>query len=160
MIDVSWEDAQVYLRWLSQRAGQAYRLPSEAEWEYAARAGTTAARWWGSEIGRGNANCDGCGSQWDNRQTAPVGSFRPNGFGLYDMLGNAWQWVADCWNDNLNGRPTDERAWLAGSCNLRGLRGGSWNNNPWLVRSGHRDWEYSGYRFNSTGFRVARTLTP
>jgi formylglycine-generating enzyme required for sulfatase activity len=93
VINVSWNDAQQYAGWISRLTGKRYRLLSEAEWEYAARAGTTTAFWWGAEIGRGNANCNGCGTIWDNNQTAPVGSFRENGFGLHDMLGNVWEWV-------------------------------------------------------------------
>ncbi|MBI3515706.1 MAG: SUMF1/EgtB/PvdO family nonheme iron enzyme, partial [Proteobacteria bacterium] len=92
-VNVSWEDAQAYAQWLARKTGRGYRLPTEAEWEYAARAGTTTRYSWGNDIGRGNAVCDGCGSQWDDKSTAPVGSFSPNPFGLHDMHGNAWQWV-------------------------------------------------------------------
>jgi formylglycine-generating enzyme required for sulfatase activity len=91
VINVSWDDAQFYVAWLSKMTGKDYRLMTEAEWEYAARAGSTTAYYWGGEIGKGNANCSGCGSEWDNRQTSPVGSFKPNAFGLYDMAGNVWQ---------------------------------------------------------------------
>jgi len=98
VIDVSWEDAKSYAAWLSTKTGKPYRLLSEAEWEYAARAGSTTRYFWGDEIGRNRANCNGCGSQWDNQQTAPTGSFAPNAFGLYDMHGNVWQWVEDCRN--------------------------------------------------------------
>src|ERR1700682_3279202 len=100
VINVSWDDAQQYAAWLSMMTGQSYSLLTEAEWEYAARAGTTTAYYWGDETGVGHANCDGCGSQWGTQQTAPVGSFRPNAFGLYDMAGNIWQWVQACMNDN------------------------------------------------------------
>ncbi|MGO9742818.1 MAG: SUMF1/EgtB/PvdO family nonheme iron enzyme, partial [Roseiarcus sp.] len=99
-INVSWDEAQQYVAWLAKMTGEPYRLLSEAEWEYAARAGTTTAYYWGDEIGKGNANCDGCGSQWDNQQTSPVGSFKPNGFGLHDMAGDVFQWVEDCVNLN------------------------------------------------------------
>ncbi|MEJ1959438.1 MAG: SUMF1/EgtB/PvdO family nonheme iron enzyme [Nitrosomonadales bacterium] len=88
-------DAHAYIDWLSRKTGKHYRLPSEAEWEYAARAGSTTPFFWGKEVGTGHANCDGCGSQWGGKGTSPVGSFPPNAFGLYDMLGNAWQWVED-----------------------------------------------------------------
>ncbi|HUZ71958.1 MAG TPA: formylglycine-generating enzyme family protein [Stellaceae bacterium] len=169
---LNWNDAQAYIAWLNGKARSRdpsrryrdgpYRLPSEAEWEYAARAGTTAARWWGHAIGRGNANCDGCGSQWDDKLIAPVGSFAPNPFGLYDMLGNVWQWVEDCWNDSYVGAPTDGSAWTTGDCSKRVLRGGSWSNLPVFIRAATRsradaaggDFDYSSY----AGFRVARTL--
>ena len=101
VINVTWDDAQQYVAWFSKMTGKPYRLLSEAEWEYAARAGTTTAYSWGDEIGKGNANCNGCGSEWDGRQTAPVGSFAPNQFGLYDMHGNVWEWVEDCLHDQL-----------------------------------------------------------
>ena len=98
VINVGWDDAQHYVAWLSKMTGQPYRLLTEAEWEYAARAGTTTAYYWGDEIGKGNANCNGCGSQWDDKQTSPVGSFAANAFGLYDMAGNVCQWVQDCYH--------------------------------------------------------------
>ncbi len=112
---LDWRDAEEYIAWLNakvrasirrrDRATGPYRLPTEAEWEYAARAGTTTARWWGNDIGIGKANCNGCGSKWDNRLLADVDSFAPNPFGLYGMLGNAWQWTADCWHPNYVGTP-------------------------------------------------------
>ena len=105
VIRVSWEDAVAYTRWLSEQTGERYRLPSEAEWEYAARAGSVTKYSWGNEIGHSRANCDGCGSQWDDRQTAPVGSFGPNGWGLHDMHGNVWEWVQDCWNGSYRRSP-------------------------------------------------------
>ena len=128
VINVTWDDAKRYVAWLSRMTGKPYRLLTEAEWEYAARAGTQTAYSWGDEIGKGNANCDGCGSQWDNKQTAPVGSFAANAFGLYDMHGNVWEWVEDCFHDNYEGAPDDGSAWTAdGDCNSRVLRGGSWS---------------------------------
>ena len=139
VINVSWDDAQQYVAWLSKMTGQPYRLLTEAEWEYAARAGTTTAYYWGDEIGKGNANCNGCGSQWDNQQTSPVGSFAANQFGLYDMAGNVWQWVQDCYHDNYNGAPTDGSAWTSGDCSRRVVRGGSWYNIPRVLRSAYRD---------------------
>jgi formylglycine-generating enzyme required for sulfatase activity len=163
---LNWYDAQAYIGWLNKKVGGdahgPYRLPSESEWEYAARAGTTTARWWGNPIGKNNANCNGCGSQWDNDLFAPSGTFGPNPFGLYDMLGNAWQWVADCWNDNYLRAPADGSAWLAGDCSKRVLRGGSWDNLPAFVRSAARsrsdarnaDFDYASY----AGFRVAKSL--
>ena len=98
VMSASWDHAQAYVEWLSGETGAAYRLPSQSEWEYATRAGTTTRYSWGDEIGANRANCEGCGSAWDDRQTALVGSFRANGFGLHDLHGNVWEWVADCWN--------------------------------------------------------------
>ena len=125
VINVSWEDAIAYTEWLSAQTGERYRLPSEAEWEYAARAGSTTKYSWGNEIGHNRANCNACGSQWDNEKTAPVGSFGPNAFGLHDMHGNLWEWVQDCWNDSYQGAPADGSAWTSGACAIRVLRGGS-----------------------------------
>jgi formylglycine-generating enzyme required for sulfatase activity len=111
--NVSWDDVQTFLKRLNaQTDGTPYRLPTEAEWEYAARARVTTAYWWGTEIGSGKANCDGCGSQWDNQETAPVGSFKANPFGLYDTVGNVWEWVQDCYHDSYQGAPTDGSEWL------------------------------------------------
>jgi formylglycine-generating enzyme required for sulfatase activity len=115
VINLSWDDAKQYVAWIAKLTGKPYRLLTEAEWEYAARAGTTTTYSWGNDIGQGNANCDRCGSQWDNkRQTAPVGSFKPNAFGIYDMHGNVWEWCEDAWHDNYNAAPTDGSAWLQG----------------------------------------------
>ena len=162
VINVSWNDAQAYAAWLSAETGETYRLPSEAEWEYAARAGTATAYSWGNEIGRNRANCDGCGSRGDDEQTAPVGSFGANAWGLHDMHGNVWEWVEDCWHGNYARAPTDGTAWASGvSCARRVLRGGSWYDvNPRLLRSAIRSGISTGFRFNLIGFRVARTLTP
>ena len=165
VVCVSWSDAQAYLSWLNGKVknhSAPYRLPSEAEWEYAARAGTSTARWWGEEIGSGKANCNGCGSAWDNLRIAPAGSFGPNPFGLYDMLGNVWQWTADCWADSYDGAPADSKPRSTGACDKRVLRGGSWSNLPSFIRSAarnrgapdDRDRDYSSY----AGFRVARTI--
>jgi formylglycine-generating enzyme required for sulfatase activity len=108
------EDAKAYVEWLAKKTDKRYRLLSEAEWEYVARAGTTTAYWWGHAIGRGNANCGECGSRWDFKQTAPVGPFAANAFGLCDVHGNAWQWLEDCWHDNYMGAPSDGSAWTSG----------------------------------------------
>src|SRR5690606_24148227 len=102
--------AQSYLSWLSRKTGHEYRLLTEAEWEYAARAQSQTDFAWGNEIGVGTANCDGCGSTWDNQQTAPVGSFRPNAFGLHDMHGNVSEWVEDCWFEDYENLPADGKA--------------------------------------------------
>jgi formylglycine-generating enzyme required for sulfatase activity len=160
VINVSWDDAQRYLRWLSAKTGKHYRLPSEAEWEYAARAGTGTARYWGEKIGINNANCGGCGSPWDGKETAPVGSFKPNGFGLYDMLGNVWQWTADCYKDSYDGAPTDGSAVRGDAeCDQYVARGGAWNVvSPASVRSGYRSRNDRALRYVSVGFRVARSL--
>ena len=160
VINVSWEDAQAYVEWLSRKTGKQYRLLSEAEWEYAARGGSGTRYWWGDEIGSGRANCDGCGSRWDDEQTAPVRSFRGNGYGLYDMHGNVWEWVQDCWNDNYRGAPTDGKVWKSGDCSRRVLRGGSWNFIPRLLRAASRLRIDTGDRGNYFGFRLARTLAP
>ena len=161
VIDVSWDDAQQYVRWLSRMTGADYRLPSAAEWEYAARAGTTTARYWGENIGENRANCDGCGSRWDKQRTAPVGSFEPNAFGLYDVLGNVWEWTQDCWHGSYKGAPSDGSAWTAGGdCSRRVLRGGSWILFPRDVRSANRHRKTTDFRFNNIGFRVAKTFTP
>jgi formylglycine-generating enzyme required for sulfatase activity len=140
--------------------GKVYRLLTEAEWEYAARAGKPTAYSWGDEIGKDNANCNGCGSEWDNRKTAPVGSFAPNAFGLYDMHGNVWEWVEDCYHDNYNGAPLDGTAWIAGDCKYRVVRGGSWMVPPQVLRTANRRRYTPGDRDPDLGFRVGRTLTP
>ena len=160
---VSRHDAQGFIGWLNKKEGtQAYRLPSEAEWEYAARAGTTTRYSWGDAIGRNRANCDGCGSRWDNKRPAPVGSFEPNAFGLYDMHGNVWEWVADCWHNNYKGAPTDGSAWTSGcGSDVRAVvRGGSWLNGPRFLRSAYRGWYAPSSRDNNIGFRLVQDLNP
>ena len=160
VINVPWDHAQEYVAWLSRQTGQTYRLLSEAEWEYVARAGSSTAYSWGNDIGTNRANCDGCGSQWDGRQTAPVGSFSANAFGVHDMHGNVWEWVEDCWNGSYAGAPSDGGAWRSGDCSRRVVRGGSWGNVPGVLRSAYRGRRTTGYWSVSVGFRVARTLTP
>ncbi len=160
VINVSWEDTRNYLAWLSRKTGKSYRLLSEAEFEYTARAGTNTAYYWGNVIGIGNANCNGCGSQWDDKQPAPTGSFAANAFGLYDMSGNVNEWVEDCWHDNYYEAPTDGSAWNSGDCSVRVARGGSFYYEPRLLRSAGREWSRSDLRSALRGFRVARTLTP
>lgn len=173
---ISWNDAQAYLSWLTKRTGRPYRLPSEAEWEYAARAGSTAARYWGDDrsvacryanIGDRTmssllglpidpSNAFDCSD--DYPYTAPVGSFPPNRFGLYDMLGNVWQWVADCWNPNYEGAPADGSARMTGDCSRHPVRGGSWVNNPRSVRLGYRGLNEAGSHESRNGLRVALTM--
>ena len=158
VVCVSWNDAQRYIEWLSKKTGAQYRLPSEAEWEHAARAGSDTKYSWGNSIGRNKANCDGCGSRWDDSKTAPVASFATNGFGLYDMHGNVWEWTQDCWNGSYRGAPSDGSAWLKGDCEKRVLRGGSWYSNLYYLRSASRGWSTSVSRYSNDGFRLARTL--
>jgi formylglycine-generating enzyme required for sulfatase activity len=167
VINVSWDDVQQYVAWLSKMTGRPYRLLSEGEWEYAARAGTTTVYSWGDEIGRGNANCDGCGSQWDYKP-APVGSFAANAFGLNDMHGNVSEWVEDCYHGSYEGAPTDGSTWASGSglaglfgdCSRRVVRGGSWIITPEFLRAAFRIRNIPGYRYGGLGFRLGRTLTP
>ena len=161
VINVSWEDAQAYVSWLSRETGEVYRLPSESEWEYAARAGTTTKYFWGNEIGPNQANCwlNHCGDQWAT--TAPVGAFVANAFGLHEMHGNVWEWVEDCYNVSYDGAPTRSEAWVSGDCRLRVVRGGSWRFGPERLRSAYRGEVASSSRgVNVLGFRVARTLDP
>jgi formylglycine-generating enzyme required for sulfatase activity len=161
VINVSWNDAtKEYLPWLSRKTGKTYRLLTEAEWEYAARAGTTTAYAWGDEVGRANANCIGCDRQWGmSWHTEPVGSFRPNAFGLYDMHGNVWQWVEDCYHDTYQGAPTDGAAWVTCTdAGRRVARGGSWHDNAQLLRSAARSGWEADNRIYLMGFRLARSL--
>jgi formylglycine-generating enzyme required for sulfatase activity len=163
VINVTWEQAKQYVAWFSRMAGQTYRLLSEAEWEYAARAGTSTAYPWGDEIGNGNANCSGCGSQWaDEKKTAPVGSFPANAFDLHDMNGNVWEWVEDCYQSNYNGAPADGSALIVRDCINHVVRGGSWIvwQVPQTARSASRENYAKDNRRAHVGFRVARTLIP
>ena len=160
VVKVSWGDANAYAKWLSTKTSATYRLLSESEWEYAARAGTTTAYFWGDAVGKNNANCNGCGSPWDNKQTSPVGSFAPNAFGLYDMHGDVWQWVQDCYRDSYNGAPNDGSPIDSGECGRRVFRGGSWYSLPRGLRATDRDGFSPSNRYIGLGFRVARTLPP
>ncbi len=172
VVCVDWNDAQAYVAWLGRKTGKAYRLPNEAEWEYAARAGTTTTRPWGNAAG---GACDHA-NVWDESakgtysnainlhpcsdgfvHTAPAGSFQPNRFGLYDMIGNAWEWTQDCWNQTLAGVPTNGAARLSGDCSRRVMRGGSWFSGPRSARPANRDGVDAGARSSDLGFRVART---
>ena len=160
VINVSWKDAQSYLRWLSARTGKTYRLLSESEWEYVARAGTETAYSWGDSVGVNRANCGSCGSQWDAKMTAPVGSFEANAWGVHDMHGNVYEWVQDCRNDSYEGAPTDGSAWESGDCSYRMLRSGSWCTNAWTLRSAYRYGWIADSRswICGLGFRVARSF--
>jgi formylglycine-generating enzyme required for sulfatase activity len=155
VVNVGWDDAKAYVVWLSQKTGQRYRLLSEAEYEYAERAGTTTAYWWGDEWNCSYANGSGCG----HNGTVQVGSYPPNAFGLYDMAGNTWEWVEDCWHENYTGAPANGAAWTTAPCDLRDERGGSWGDGTRDLRSAERDGEDANDREGSNGgFRVARTL--
>jgi formylglycine-generating enzyme required for sulfatase activity len=158
VINVSWDDANAYVAWLSSKTGKTYRLLTEAEYEYVARARTTTAYPWGSAIGKNNANCIRCGSEWGGKETAPVGSFAANWFGLYDTVGNVWEWTQDCYHDSYGGARSDGSAWTSGDCSRRVLRGGSWGDVPLDLRSANRFWYPSDVRYYGVGFRVGRTL--
>ena len=166
VLGVSWEDAQAYAEWLSRKTGQQYRLPSESEWEYVARAGTVTPFHFGKTISTEQANYDGdyrygTGRKGvDRKQTVEVGSFPPNGFGLHDVHGNVQEWVQDCWNGSYRGGPSDGSAWERGDCSKRVYRGGSWGHGPWKLRSAKRDWSTSRLQISNIGFRIARSLTP
>lgn len=173
VVCVNWNDAKAYVNWLSQKTGKSYRLPTEAEWEYAARAGSPSERPWGraiSDVCR-NANVADTTAvrafEWDPETrfrctdgfayTAPAARFRANGFGLSDMIGNVGEWVEDCYNTSYSGAPTNGSAWLSGDCSQRVHRGGSWLNVPWKLRSATRYPNASNFRSDLVGFRVART---
>ena len=169
---VSWNDARAYAQWLQKKTGKRYRLPSEAEWEYAGRAGSGSSRYWGDDPVQAcryaNVADQSRFQTWSFGQkhdctdghyfTAPVGGYAPNRFGLYDMIGNVWEWTEDCWNASYAGAPADGSAWLAGDCTQRVLRGGSWSTVPRYARSATRFRNPADYRDNLTGFRLARPL--
>jgi formylglycine-generating enzyme required for sulfatase activity/class 3 adenylate cyclase len=157
VIDVSWNDAKAFLAWLSRKTGQKYRLPSEAEWEYAARGGTATAFHWGREAEAGHANCENCAVP-AARRTLAAGSFQPNAFGLFDTAGNAAEWVEDCWNESYRDAPRDGSAWVRGDCEQRVLRGGSFASRADAVRPGARFRYDRDVRYYANGFRVVRAL--
>ena len=172
VINVSWEDAKAYVRWLRRKTGKGYRLLSESEWEYVARGGKRSARYWG-EGERGQCrNANGADESAKRQynwtwaascddgyvQTSPVGSFEANGLGLHDVLGNVWEWVEDCWNGSYRGAPGDGSAWTRGNCGARVLRGGSWGYGPGGLRSANRFGNSAGSRNYYVGFRIVRTL--
>ncbi len=171
---VSWNDARTYTQWLSDRTGQEYRLLSSSEWEYLARAGTETLRFWGDEpddaCNYANVADQRAAKQYNGWQvhnctdqfvhTAPTGSFQANGLDVYDMAGNVFEWVADCWNKDYQDAPVDGASRTTGNCRLRELRGGSWYSQPRFVRSGFRNRFAPDFRGNTFGFRVARTVSP
>jgi sulfatase modifying factor 1 len=176
VVCVNWDDAMAYVTWLSKKTGHHYSLPNEAQYEYSARAGTTTSFFWGDtrdaqaclyanlpDLDQGRAMGDvpmgpdyrfQCSDGY--AYTSPVGIYRPNGFGLYDMFGNIWEWVADCWNSNYQGAPTDGSTWLAGDCDGHPSRGGSFGNAVFSAFAGVRVQRDADYRGHSWGFRVAR----
>ena len=165
---VSWNDAEAFVEWLGAQTGQAFRLPTEAEWEYAARAGSTTKYHFGnseSQLCRyGNHADSSTDFDWRNKscsdgvgkRTAAVGRYQPNSYGLYDVHGNVWEWLADCWNDSYAGAPSDGRAWTLGDCSLRVVRGGSWYLVPRNLRSASRYRYTRSNRFDFIGFRLVQ----
>ena len=156
--DLSWDDAQQYVKWLSKVTGKPYRLPTEAEWEYADKAGTTTAYWWGDQMRTGNANCKDCGGPWHKEGPESVGSFAPNPLGLYDMNGSVWEWTADCWHNNYQGAPADGHAWDNPGCEMRVIRGGSWREGGSYMLTATRFKYSAGVRQSQDGFRVVKDL--
>ncbi|MFL9828674.1 formylglycine-generating enzyme family protein, partial [Rhodoplanes sp. SY1] len=166
VIHVSWTDAQAYVDWLKKKTGKDYRLLSDSEREYVTRAGTTTPFWWGSSISTKQANYDGRftygnAPEWEWRtKTVPVDTFEPNPWGLYQVHGNVWEWVADCWHKNYDGAPSDGAARTTGDCRYRVLRGGSWFFEPRYLRAASRYSYVPAVQNDNTGFRVGRALTP
>ncbi len=153
--NVSWSDAKQYVGWLADATRKAYRLPSEAEWEYAARGGTQTKYWWGDQFQSGMANCKNCSDVAAAEQPIKAGSFKPNPFGLYDMGGGVDQWIEDCWHKNYHGAPADGSAWVEGDCGSHVIRSGSWRNDAQYVRPSNRDSYDTNVRYPTHGFRVA-----
>jgi formylglycine-generating enzyme required for sulfatase activity len=153
---VSWADAQQYAAWLSARTGHRYRLPSEAEWEYVARAGASGDYWWGDKLIKDVAVCSNCVDSGD--VTFPIGSFPPNPFGVYDVHGNVREWTQDCWNGTYAGAPTDSIAWLTGECDKRVVRGGAWGVGAEEMRLAFREGAQLPLRSGKGGFRLVREL--
>ena len=166
VINVNWNDAKAYVAWLSQKTGKKYRLLSEAEWEYIARAGTTTSFWWGSSFSTSQANYNGTHTYGgeptgeDRQKTLPVESFSPNPWGFYQVAGNSYDWIEDCFHDDYYGAPVDGSAWLTENCKGHVVRGGSWTSAPWNIRSAFRGWFPTNFRSSNHGFRLARTLMP
>lgn len=158
VINVSWEDAQAYTRWLSEQTGRRYRLPTEAEWEYAAGGFVASLYWWGNTPGTARANCFNCASEWDAKTTAPSGSFPENPLGVYDTAGNVAEWVQDCYHPSYEGAPADGSAWVSVGCSRRVVRGGGYNSPASTLRTSKRDQQPASVRTDDIGFRVAREL--
>jgi len=159
VINVSWKEAKAYAQWLALLTGEPYRLPTEAEWEYVARAGTDTNYWWGDELEPDRAVCSECGTPWDGIKTAPVASFPPNSWGIHDMNGNVDEWVEDCYQDSYFHAPTDGSAMIDGDCEFRVMRGGSWFDIGRVIRSSSRYRYLPDSSKNSWGFRIALDLT-
>lgn len=157
--DVSWDDTQEYIKWLSSISGHQYRLPTEAEWEYAARGGSRSKYWWGNKLIPSMANCKDCGNKaWKLDTPADVGTFEANSYGISDMNGNVWEWVDDCWHKNYKGAPANGSTWDKYDCRIRVIRGGSWRNDKTYIHSASR-FKYDAYvRYILNGFRIARTM--
>jgi formylglycine-generating enzyme required for sulfatase activity len=153
-INVSWKDADAFTRWLSKQSGKKVQLPSEAQWEYAARAGTSTPYWWGHKMETGMANCAECGSEWDKRMTAPVGSFRANPWGLHDMTGNIYEWTRDTAHENYVGAPSTDEPWSSGLKGQRIARGGNYSSGSQDLKVYFRDWFGESEVMKHTGFRV------
>lgn len=156
--DLSWNDARKYVQWLSKASGKSYRLPTEAEWEYAARGGTSTRHWWGAQMRTGMANCKVCGDPWQQDAPANAGSFAANPYGLYDVNGSVWEWVSDCWHNSFKGAPDDGRSWDEPNCRVRVIRGGSWRDGADYMLSSTRFKYDASVRHFQNGFRVARDL--
>jgi formylglycine-generating enzyme required for sulfatase activity len=156
--DLSWDDAQLYVKWLAKTTGKPYRLPTEAEWEYADRAGTTSKYWWGEQMRKGQANCKDCGEPWHKEGPESVGTFAANPYGLHDMNGSVWEWVSDCWHNSYQNAPNDGRAWDAPGCNMRVIRGGSWREGSDYMLTSTRFKYSQSVRQSQDGFRVAKDL--
>ncbi|MEA2079679.1 MAG: SUMF1/EgtB/PvdO family nonheme iron enzyme, partial [Pseudomonadota bacterium] len=156
VINVSWQDAVAYTRWLSEQTGSRYRLPTEAEWEFAARSGSDKRFWWGHKVGEANANCFDCGSEWSGSKTAPVGSFEASAFAVHDMAGNVMEWVQDCYRSGYTDAPQDGSAVEISDCKERVVRGGGYDSPADLLRSTRRDQRSPKARLDNLGFRVVR----
>lgn len=158
MRNLSWEDAAEYVQWLRKTTGKPYRLPSEAEWEYAARAGTTTAYPWGEAVGMAKADCKGCGGPSGGAHPAGVTAFPANPWGFYDMQGGVAEWTEDCWHASYAGAPANGSAWSAPHCRAHVLRGGSWMNPPSDITVSSRNFYDIGVRYEADGVRVALSL--